>query len=410
MFEKKYISQSNALELLLDCVNGALPSENIEIEKCYGRTAASDIYSPENLPGFARSVVDGFAVRSSDTYGAKETMPAYLTVSDEVFMGQKPGFEIRPGEAARIPTGGMMPAGADAVIMIEHAQTGSGNIMEALRPVAFSENVVRADDDIKKGELVICSGQILRPQEIGALAGLGIVRADVVRMPVVSIISTGDEIVTHKSSINPGQVRDINSFTLAGLISGDGGIPVKKGIFRDDYELIRQAFTAALQDSDIVLIVGGTSVGIRDMTADIIAGAQDARLLFHGVSIKPGRPLIGGVAGSSLALGLPGHPAAVAICHEIFIRPVISKMLGNINNRIFRKTITATMTKGVASASGRQDHIRVRVEAGENGYIAIPVMGKSGLIMTLVMADGVVIIPENKLGIDPGENVMVNLF
>jgi molybdopterin molybdotransferase len=410
MFEKKYISQTAAFKLLLDIVNDTLPSESVEIEKCYGRTAASDIYSPEDLPGFARSAVDGFAVKSSDTYGAKETMPAYLTVSDEVFMGQAPGFEIKPGEAARIPTGGMMPAGADAVIMIEHAQTGAGSFMEALRPVAFGENVVRADDDIKKGELVICGGQILRPQDIGALAGLGIIAADVVRRPVVSIISTGDEILPHSSRIKPGQVRDINSFTLSGLIFGDGGMPVKKGIFRDDYDIIRQALISSVEDSDIVLIIGGTSVGLRDMTADIIADIKNGRLLFHGVAIKPGRPLIGGIIDCKPVLGLPGHPAAVAICYEIFIRPIISKMLGNKSSRIFRKTIMASMTKGVASASGRQDHIRVRVEAGENGNAAIPVMGKSGLITTLVAADGVVIIPENKLGIDPGENVIVNLF
>jgi molybdopterin molybdotransferase len=410
MFEKKYISQAAALELLLEHVNGPLPSENIEIEKCYGRTAGSDIYSPEDLPGFARSVVDGFAVRSSDTYGAKETMPAYLDIKDEVFMGEAPCFEIGPGEAARIPTGGMMPVGADAVIMIEHAQTGSGTILEALRPVAFGENVVRHDDDIRKGELVISRGHIFRPQDIGALAGLGVVRADVVRMPVVSMIQTGDEIKAHNSCISSGQVRDINSFTLAGMIAGDGGIPVKKGIFRDDYEVISKAFASALKDSDIVLIVGGTSVGVRDMTAATIAGAPGGRLLFHGVAIKPGRPLIGGVAESKLVLGLPGHPAAVAICHEIFIRPVIDKFLGKIRERMFRKTLRAAMTKSVASAAGRQDHIRVRVEAVENGYNAVPVLGKSGLIATLVAADGIVIIPENSLGIDAGESVKVNLF
>jgi|WetSurMetagenome_2_1015567.scaffolds.fasta_scaffold00012_82 molybdopterin molybdotransferase len=410
MFEKIYISQAVALNLLLDTVNGALPSENVGIEKCYGRTAASDINSQEDLPGFSRSSVDGFAVRSSDTYGAKETMPAYLTITDEVFMGQASGFEVKAGEAARIPTGGMMPEGADAVIMIEHAQVGAGSVLEALKPVASGENVIRADDDIKKGDPVIRNGWLLRPQDIGALAGIGKVSVDVVRRPVVSIICTGDEIIPHNGNIQPGQVRDINSFTLAGLISGDGAVPVKKGIFRDDYEIIRQALIFSMEESDIVLIIGGTSVGLRDMTADIIASSTGGRLLFHGVSIKPGRPLIGGIVNSKPVLGLPGHPAAVAICYEVYIRPLIFRMLGLESERIFRKTLSATMSKGVASSPGRQDHIRVRVEAGENGYIAIPVMGKSGLITTLVAADGVVIIPENRLGIDAGENVTVNLF
>jgi molybdopterin molybdotransferase len=410
MFEKKYISQSSALELLLDNVNVVLPSVKVEIEKCYGRTAATDVYSDEDLPGFARSAVDGFAVRSSDTYGARETMPAYLTVTDEVFMGQAPLFKIKAGEAARIPTGGMMPHGADAVIMIEHAQIGPGSVLEALKPVAEGENVIRADDDIKKGDSVISRGQTLKPQDIGALAGIGIVAMDVVKKPTVSIISTGDEIVPHSSGIKPGQVRDINSFTLAGLISGDGADPVKKGIFRDDNDTIRQALIQSVAESDIILIIGGTSVGTRDMTAEIIESLPGGRLLFHGVAIKPGRPLIGGIVGSKPVFGLPGHPAAVAICYDQFVRPLVLRMLGVRADRIFQKTISATITKGVASSSGRQDHIRVRVEATEDGYIAIPVKGKSGLITSLVSADGVVIISENKPGIDAGEKVTVNLF
>jgi len=410
MFEKKYISQAEALQLLIDTVKSVLPSENIGIEKGYGRTTSSDIYAPEDLPGFARSTVDGFAVRATDTYGAKETMPAYLTVTAEVLMGQAPGFEINNGEAAKIPTGGMMPRGADAVIMLEHAQVGAASVLEALKPVAAGENVIRADDDVKKGDPVIFKGRTLRPQDIGALAGLGITVVDVVRKPVVSIISTGDEIVPYTERIRPGQVRDINSFTLAGLIYRDGAAPVRKGIFRDDYETIRQALSRAVDDSDISLIIGGTSVGVRDMTSDIIASSTDGKLLFHGVAIKPGRPLIGGVIDSKPVLGLPGHPAAVAICYEAYVRPLLLRMLGVKSENVFRKTVTATLAKRVASAPGRQDHIRVRIEAREGGYVAIPVMGKSGLITTLVAADGIVIIPENKLGIDPGENVMVHLF
>ncbi len=411
MFDKKYIIPADALKLILDAVPGVLSSESIRIEECLGRITASDIYSIEDLPGFARSAVDGYAVKASDTYGARETLPAYIKVKDEVFMGLQPLFEVGAGEAARIPTGGMMPSGTDAVIMIEHAQIVSDSEIEVLRPAAFGENVIQPDEDIKKGAIVLGRGQKLRPQDLGALAGLGILEAEVVRKPLVSIISTGDEIVPHGSSVEPGQVRDINSFTLAGLISEEGGLAVKKGIFRDGFDTIKRALDSAAADSDIVLIIGGTSVGVRDMTADIINDSGYGGVLFHGVALKPGKPLIAGIVNDRPVFGLPGHPAAVVICFDTFVRPIISKMLGIDNSRTFRRFLNARMSKGVASAAGRQDHVRVHIETEDSGgYTAVPVMGKSGLITTLVRADGVVVIPRNKLGLDAGEDVTVNLF
>jgi molybdopterin molybdotransferase len=410
MFDKKYILPTDALELILKSVSGPLSSETVGIEDCAGRISAEDIYSSEDLPGFARSSVDGFAVRSADAYGAKENLPAYMISTNEVFMGQAPLFEVNKGEAAKIPTGGMLPAGADAVVMIENVQVSTGSMIEILKPVAMGENVIQADEDVKKGSLIIYNGRRLRPQDAGALAGLGFTRVAVVRMPVVSLISTGDEIVSN-GSIKPGQVRDINSFTLAGLISEEGGIALKRGIFKDDYTLIRNALLSAVQGSDIVLIIGGTSVGTRDMTAKIIAEAGPSELLFNGVAIKPGRPLICGIVDSKPVFGLPGHPAAVAICFDMFIRPVMNKLRGIDTGKVFPKTLTATMAKAVASAAGREDHVRVCIETGgDNGYVAVPVLGKSGLIMTLVRADGVVVISENKLGLDAGETVEVNLF
>jgi molybdopterin molybdotransferase len=410
MFDRKYIPASAALKLLLDAVPGPLPAEDIIIEAAVARTSACDVCSGEDLPGFARSTVDGFAVRAADTYGAKETLPAYINLMDEVFMGQRPAFEIKAGEAARIPTGGMLPAGADAVVMIEHAQIASDSLIEVLKPAAYGENVIQHDEDIKKGSLIVPRGHKVRPQDTGALAGIGITRLAVVRKPVVTLISTGDEIVPHSSPLAPGQVRDINSFTLAGLVSQEGGIPVKKGIISDDYAAIRHALESSLQDSDIILIIGGTSVGTRDMTARVISDIGGSELLFHGVAVKPGKPLIGGVIGSKPVLGLPGHPAAVAISFDIFVRPVIYRLLGVNTGRIFRNTVHAVMSKTVPSAAGREDHIRVQLEAGPDGYLAVPVPGKSGLITTLVKADGVVVVPDNRLGLDEGEKVIVNLF
>jgi molybdopterin molybdotransferase len=411
MFDKTYLTPAEAVAMILD----KLPlqtahCETLIIEECYGRIAASDVVSAEDLPGFARSTMDGYAVRSSDTYGARETLPAYITVFHEVFMGQKISFEIKAGEAAKIPTGGMLPAGADAVVMLEHAQVVSDTMIEIMKSVAPGENVIQRDEDIKKGSSIILKGRKLRAQDIGALAGLGITSIEVFKQPAVALISTGDEIVSSRDSVSPGQVRDINSFTLAGLIMDVGGIPHKMGIFRDDYDTIRKAVDEALIDSDMVLIIGGTSAGTRDMTAKIIDDIGKPGVIFHGVAVKPGKPLIGGLIGGKPVLGLPGHPAAAVVSFDLFIGPIIRRLAGINVSKEFKKTITAVMGKSIASAAGREDHIRVYIEAASGEMKAYPILGKSGLIRTLVQADGIVVIPAAKLGIDQGELVTVNLF
>jgi len=411
MLDKSYLSPVVALAMLIDSVrNHALSAERLKIEESYGRIISKEIIADQDLPGFARSTVDGFAVKSADTYGAKETLPAYITVKGEVFMGEEPGFSISAGEAARMPTGGMMPTGADSVVMLEHVQTVSESMIEVLRSVSTGENVIQRDEDVSKGAIVIRKGHSLRPQDTGALAGIGITEVDVYRKPIVSLISTGDEIVPPSEPVKPGQVRDINSFTLAGLITEEGGVPVKKGILKDDYATIRREVENSVDDSDMVLIIGGTSAGTRDMTAQIISDIGRPGVLFHGVAVKPGKPLIGGLVGTKPVLGLPGHPAAVVVSFDLFIRPVLRNLSGINDERTFRKTVDAIMGKGIASAAGREDHIRVYVEKKDEGYIAYPILGKSGLITTLVRADGVVKIPGNKLGLDPGEAVTVNLF
>lgn len=411
MFDKTYLTPVDAIAMILDKLPQQLThSEKLRIEECYGRIAASDVISAEDLPGFARSTMDGYAVRSADTYGARETLPAYIAVYHEVFMGEKPEFEIKAGEAAKMPTGGMMPAGADAVVMLEHAQVVSDTMIEVMKSVAPGENVIQSDEDIKKGFPVILKGRKLRAQDIGALAGIGITSVEVFRKPVAALISTGDEIVPSKDPVSPGQVRDINSFTLSGLIMEEGGVPSKKGIFRDDYDTIRNAVEEAIRDCDMVLIIGGTSAGIRDMTAKIIDDIGKPGVLFHGVAVKPGKPLIGGLIEGKPVLGLPGHPAAAVVSFDLFIAPLIRRLSGINASKEFKKSIKAVMGKSIASAAGREDHIRVSIEA-ENGEMkAYPILGKSGLITTLVRADGIVILPASKLGLDQGEQVNVNLF
>lgn len=411
MFDKSYLLPSDALQRILKSSPELRPSaERLPIEECYGRVIAHDVIAPEDLPGFARSTVDGYAVNAADTFGAKETAPAYITLKGEIFMGMAPAVNIAKGETAKIPTGGMLPEGADAVVMLEHVQVVSDDMIEVLKSVAPNENVIQRGEDVKNGEVIIIKDHRLRAQDIAALAGLGITEIEVYKKPVVAIISTGDEIVPARSPLGPGQVRDINSFTLAGLISDHGGIPVKKGIFKDEYTLIRTAIEEALQESDMVLISGGTSAGTKDMTADIINDIGRPGVLFHGVSLKPGKPMIGGLVNNKPILGLPGHPAATAVCFDLFIRPLLERLSGLHSKRSFFKTARAKMAKSIASSAGREDHIRVALEELDGEWYAVPVLGKSGLITTLVKADGTVMIPQEKLGLDAGEEVTVRLF
>lgn len=402
-----------ALSLILESLPPRIPEEVfLPIEETLGMVSSRDIISPEDLPAFARSTVDGYAVKAEDTFGASETMPAYVNLSGEIFMGEKPGFELLRGTACKIPTGGMLPEGADAVVMFEHVQPVDESMIEVLRPVAPGENVIQAGEDVKKGAPVIGVGHRMRPQDIGACAGIGITGLYVYERPAVSIISTGDEIMPVGSSLEPGQVRDINSCVLSGLIPECGCRPLKKGIFRDDYEAIRGVVASSIDDSDVILFTGGTSVGIKDMIERIIDDMGNPGVIFHGVSLKPGKPMIGGIVEGIPVFGLPGHPAAVGVCFDVFVRPVLNVLTGCRDKlAAYRtKTVKARLSKNVASVQGREEHVRVALDEREDGLWAIPVLGKSGLITTLVKADGTFVIPVNKNGLEMGEVVDVRLF
>ncbi|MEC4686248.1 MAG: gephyrin-like molybdotransferase Glp [Nitrospirota bacterium] len=407
------VTVEKALSLLLEQALQIPSTENTGIENAYGRVLSADVISPENLPGFNRSTMDGYAVNSTDTFGASDSMPAYLTVTGEVHMGTKPDLSLTRGEVAVIPTGGMLPDGADAVVMYEHTNRVGEDMLEVMKAVAPNENVILADEDVKEGEVILGSGQRLRPQDIGALAGLGILNIDVFRKPVVAIISTGDEVVPPGKPLAAGEVRDINSYNLAGLIIRSGGTPLKKGIISDDFDLLRATVRESMQEAQMVLISGGSSVGTRDYTSRVIDELGHPGILFHGVSIKPGKPLIGGMVNGTPLFGLPGHPAAVSVCFETFIEPLLKKISGE-NMREKRlpsgRTVRAFFGRNISSSTGREDHIRVALELRDDGLWARPILGKSGLIRTLVEADGTVIIPLNKNGIYEGETVEVNLF
>ncbi len=410
---EEVISAERALAILLDNLPAKLPREiRLRTEDALGMVCAREIVSAEDLPPFARSTVDGYAVRAEDTFGASETMPAYLDLGREIAMGEEADFNLSKGEACKIPTGGMLPAGADSVVMFEHVQAVDEKIIEALRPVTPGENVIQAGEDVKKGGTVIVKGHRIRPQDIGALSGIGITEMHVYEKPAVSILSTGDEIVPASSRPRAGQVRDINSYILSGMITSSGCVPLRKGIFKDDYHAIRTAVETAMTDSSAIVVSGGTSVGTKDMIARVIDDIGGPGVLFHGVALKPGKPMIGGISKGIPVFGLPGHPAAVSVCFEIFIEPVLEILSGlkGVTPWYGRKTVKARLSKNVSSAPGREEYVRVIIEEKDGGLRAIPVLGKSGLITTLVKADGTFVIPVNRNGVEKGEEVEVRLL
>jgi molybdopterin molybdotransferase len=269
-----------------------MPTESISLTESIGRILAADIRSDIDLPDFSRSIMDGFAVKGSSTFGASEGNPAYLTVTGTVAMGESPDISLGPGEAVRISTGGMLPAGADSVVMVEHTGAIDDTTIEVYRSVAPGQNMVAAGEDIKKGEIALTAGRRIRPQEAGMLAALGNQRVLVYKKPIIGIISTGDEIVPVDEAPGPGRIRDINTYTLSGLLQESGASPVQFGIVHDDYKALLEQSSRAMNQCDMVLVSGGSSIGARDFTIEVISAMQNAAILFHGISISPGKPTI----------------------------------------------------------------------------------------------------------------------
>jgi molybdopterin molybdotransferase len=367
---------------------------------------AEPVFANENVPGFDRSTVDGYAVRARDTFGASETMPGFLTVAGEVKMGEEAGQPLGNGEAIYVPTGGMLPKGADSVVMIEHCEDLNG-LLNIYRQTAPGENVIRAGEDIKAGEMALDKGVKLRPQELGALASLGITEVKVYRRLKVGYLSSGDEIVPYETkTLQTGQIRDINYLTISSLAKEWGADVIYGGIVADDYEEFANRARELYEQVDCLILSGGSSVGAKDYTTKVIQSLGEPGVFVHGISIKPGKPTILSVANDKPVIGLPGHPASAMIIFRLFGERILRKLQGE---KLERKPdrIYARITKNIASAPGRSDYIRVRLFEKENEWWAEPIIGKSGLISTLVKSDGIVEIGSEKEGISQGEYVPV---
>ena len=382
--------------------------EAVPLGEAFGRILSRDIISPEDLPGFHRSTMDGYAVRAKDTFGATESLPAMLDVTGEVMMGQVPTQSVGPGQAVKISTGGMLPEGADGVVMVEYSHVLDENTIEISRAISPLEHVISPDDDFKEGSPVLEKGCVLRPQDLGVMAGLGLSQVSVHRRPRVAIISTGDEVVPIDQKPKPGEVRDINTYTLSAFCRHAGAEAVALGLCKDNFEELRARLEKGLGEADTVWISGGSSVGTRDMTLKVFESFPHVELLVHGISISPGKPTIIAKAGSKAVFGLPGHTASAMVVAEVFLNPFLFRLSGK---RGFpgplQEEVEAELSRNIESASGREDYIRVRLIEKEGKFIAEPIFGKSGLISTLVEADGLVRVERNTEGLYEGERVKV---
>ncbi len=382
-------------------------TEDISLVDANGRVLAVDAVSDVDLPDFNRSTMDGFAVKASSTYGATEGNPAYLSVTGSVAMGATPSFAIGPGQAARISTGGMLPAGADSIVMIEHVNALDDQTIEVYRSVAPGQHVVAVAEDFQKDEKILARGRKLRPQEVGLLAAFGRESIAVFKKPRVAIISTGDEIIPVDQKPQRGQIRDINTYTLASLVQDAGAVPVPFDIVRDNADDLYRVCSQALDQTDMVLISGGSSVGVRDFSIDVLSALPDPRILVHGISISPGKPTILARSGAKALWGLPGHVVSAMVVFTVVVRPFIEHIGGLSDESRLRPPLRARLNRNVSSAQGRVDFIRVKLTYKDDILWANPVLGKSGLINTMVKADGLIQVGINTEGLDEGSEVEV---
>ncbi|MFC1826500.1 gephyrin-like molybdotransferase Glp [Thermodesulfobacteriota bacterium] len=407
------VSLKEALQLLQEHLPPC-PARKVTLtlEDALERICAGDIISPENLPPYPRSTMDGYAVRAKDTFGASEKLPAYLELSGEVLMGDFPVKGPPQGACYAIATGGILPPGADSVVMLEHTVAIDDSMIEVTQSVATGVNVINVGEDIGLDEILLSSGHLIRPQDVGLLSGVGLISIEVFRRVRVGIISTGDEIVTSSENPPPGKIRDMNSVSLAAQVRSLNARPNFYGIATDDEESLTNMVRAAKATNDIVLLSGSSSVGVRDLGEKVIEKLGNPGILVHGVTVKPGKPVIIARVDDTMIYGLPGHPVSAAVSFDLFVRPAISHLSGITDDGLPRhRTIKARLMRNLNSASGRTDFVRVRIKIVEDKEPeAYPILGKSGAISTMVKAHGFIKIDEKLQGLKEGEIVEVKLF
>ncbi|MCA1960526.1 MAG: molybdopterin molybdotransferase MoeA, partial [Desulfomonile sp.] len=344
----RVMSADQAREFLR--IFGPLSTEEVSLEDALFRVLSQPITAPEDIPGFNRSTMDGFAVRAADTFGASESSPALFRVVGEVLMGEIRDVTVKRGDAVRIWTGGALPVECDAVVMVEHTEQHDDVTLEVLKAVAPFENVVRKGEDFRQGETLLSPGSRLRPQDLGLLAAMGCLSVRVYKKPTVAVISSGDEICPVDQTPPPGCVRDINRYTLSAMISEAFARPVWVGIAVDELEAISGAIERGVREADAVVISGGSSMGSRDLVIEAVQRSAGGQVLFHGVNVSPGKPLILASAALKPVFGLPGHPVSAMVCLEQFVVPLIRRLEGeNTLMPFLRPTVEAVLSRNVPS-------------------------------------------------------------
>lgn len=394
------------MEMVLSSVKQLEP-ETVPFDSASGRVLAEDIVSGVDVPPFDRSAVDGYAVRASDTFGVTQTRPKKLRMMGAVKMGSVPKLRVGRGQAVKLMTGAQIPKGADAVVMVELTKADGKNLM-IFAPVTPGKNVSARGEDVRAGEMVLKRGHQLRPHDIGMLSSIGHLKARVFRRPRVAVIATGPELKRPGTRLKHAQVTDINSYSLAAGAVSCGGVADRLGIVPDEPRALRRVLQKALGRCDMALISGGSAVGEHDIAPDLVA--EQGRVLFHGVALRPGGPSAFGVVKDKPVFCLAGFPVASLVAFDVLVRPALWKMQG-LPADWGSLRIKAMLTRKIASSLGRADVVRVRVWSEDGKLMAEPIrVTGSSILSSMTRADGFVIVPEDVEGLDAGKEVEVELY
>jgi len=407
---RKLVSVEEAKQILAQSFTPEpVGKERVSLSQALGRVLATDVTSPLNVPPFDRSTVDGYAVKSADTFGADEDKPIALKLCGQINVGETPKVKVQKGTAAQIATGAPMPEGADSVVMVEYTVQKDEHVM-VNSVVSKGENVMKASSDIRKGETILKRGTVLSSHEIGVLAALGIDKVEVFKRPKVAIISTGAEIVEPGKPLVPGKIYDINAHTLSAAVAECGGEPLNLGIVQDQTDQMRVALKKVLSMADVVITSGGVSVGSTDIIPKVLDTLGKPGVVVYGIAIRPGKPTTMAVVDGKPVFSLPGHPTSALLIFHLFVRPVMAKMTGKGEEHPI--TVRAVTSERLFPARGRRTFVTVTLKRDRSGKIlASPVpTGLSGAITTLAKADGFIEIHENQQFVDAGETVTVQLF
>ncbi len=398
---RETIPLDEAIRLINEAARPIERTERLDIREADGRVLAEDVVSRQDVPPFSRAAMDGYAVVAEDTFGAGQFEPKTLTSVEKVYTGQVPARAVSHGECIEIATGAPMPAGADAVVMVEETDTDGSGRIRVFGPVYPRQNVGRQGADIAAGQTILRKGDVLSPSRIGALAAVGALEVEVFARPRVAILSTGNEIVDPGQPLAPGQIYDINKFTLGAIIREHGGVPVPHPTSADTLEALDAALSACAKE-DLIIFSGGSSVGERDLILDAVE--RRGEVVFHGIAVKPGKPTLFGVIDGTPVLGMPGYPTSCLSNGYMLLVPALRRMARLPGAR--SRTITLPLGQRIVSTTGRHQFYTVRIVDG----VAMPVFKASGDITSMSQADGYIEIPAQTDIVEKGEMVEVRLF